>query len=138
MGDNSISYLKQSVEQATAKHNTLLEQIQVLTRKNKELEQEAAELNKSLVSSNNESNNLKRTISEANMNSESVYNRSKSASSEIETLTVTCDALRTDIEKSRKSAEGFKFAAKDRAGQISGNLYILYVIIGRLLIFNQT
>lgn len=60
------------------------------------------------------------------MNAESAYNKSKSISGEVETLTSTCDALRSDIERSRKSAEALKFAASDRASQILGNPFLLY------------
>eukprot|EP00026_Physarum_polycephalum_P001526 Phypoly_transcript_01528.p1 GENE.Phypoly_transcript_01528~~Phypoly_transcript_01528.p1 ORF type:complete len:1080 (+),score=256.77 Phypoly_transcript_01528:75-3314(+) len=111
--------LKQKLEQASTQHKRLLEQLNELHAKNKKLEHEAAELSKNINSSNDESNALKRTISEASMNSESVYNKSKNISSELELLTGICDSLRLEIEKSRKSAEAIKFSAKDRSSRIS-------------------
>ncbi len=118
--DERVAYLEACLTQTTARHHQLLAQLEELNAKNHQLHAQMRELNRNVESNKDEQRALKRTISEAAMNSNSVYNKSKSISSQLESLSVECDSLRLEVEKSRKLIEGYRFSGRDHTVHIAG------------------
>lgn len=101
-------------------HKQLLAKLAELRASTKQVDSEVNGLNKSIALSKDESMALRRTMSEAAANADSVYNKSKTISSELESLAAECDSLRLEIEKSRKATDARKLSSRNYSVLITG------------------